>query len=80
MGQVPFVDVTGARAIRNLAADCVRRGTRLILCEVQPEVAAVLNELGEGEEQLQFAADYGAALALAASQGMRRIEGPFRQR
>jgi len=67
MGEVPFADATGARAIHNLAADCARTQTRLILAEVQLEVSELLNQLGEDGARLHFVADYAAALALAQS-------------
>jgi SulP family sulfate permease len=69
MGEVPFADATGARAIRNLAADCRRRGTHLILAEVQLEVREVLSRLSESgqDAHLHFAGDYRGAVARAKS-------------
>jgi SulP family sulfate permease len=69
MGEVPFVDATGARAIHNVAADCARRGTKLILAEARPQVREVLRELREGDaaEPLNFIASYADALAASRS-------------
>jgi sulfate permease, SulP family len=69
MGEVPFADATGARAIRNLAADCRRRSTYLILAEVQLEVREVLNRLSESSQDahLHFVGDYREAVAHAKS-------------
>jgi sulfate permease, SulP family len=69
MGEVPFADATGARAIRNLAADCRRRGTHLILAEVQLEVREVLSRLSEAGEgaHLHYVGDYCGAVAHAKS-------------
>ena len=65
MGEVPFIDATGVRAIHDLAAGCERHRTRLILTEVQAQVREVLTELGEGQERaaLTFMADYAEAVA-----------------
>lgn len=77
MGDVPFADVTGARAISNLAADCQRRGTQLILSELQPEVRTVLRELGSHESDVHphVVDDYRGALVLAASLVQGEVDG-----
>ena len=69
MGGVPLVDATGARALRDLARDCERRGRMLILTEVAPSVRRVLQDLGVSERPplVRFAAGYQEALALASS-------------
>jgi sulfate permease, SulP family len=70
MGEVPLVDATGARAIRDLVADCERRERLLVLTEMVPPVRAVLHDLGIGERPLlRFAATYEEALGLASGDG-----------
>lgn len=66
MGEVPLVDATGAGAIQDLRAECARRGVRLILSEVQPQVRSVLDALGvaEAPPALRFAATYADALEM----------------
>jgi anti-anti-sigma regulatory factor len=46
MGNVPFIDASGAAALERFIDDASRRGTRTILCNVQPEVEHVLGALG----------------------------------
>lgn len=46
LGRVPFVDATGIQALVELAHDCRRFGTRLILCRVRPNVLAKLERAG----------------------------------
>lgn len=46
LGRVPFVDATGIQALHELAHDCRRFGTRLIFCEVRPNVLAKLERAG----------------------------------
>ena len=66
MGEVPFADATGARAIHDFAAECERRDTQLILAEVQPDAAEVLASMGvAGTARVHFVGDYRAAVALA---------------
>jgi sulfate permease, SulP family len=68
MGEVPLVDATGARAIRDLAADCERRGRLLVLAEADRSVRAVLLDLGLAESaHVRFAETYAQALTLARS-------------
>ncbi len=50
LGRVPFVDATGIQALSELAADCRRFGTRLVLCEVRPNVLAKLQRAGVAEQ------------------------------
>jgi sulfate permease, SulP family len=38
MGRVPFVDATGIETLREMAEDFARHKTRLVLCEVRPNV------------------------------------------
>jgi SulP family sulfate permease len=49
LGRVPFVDATGIQSLSELAADCRRFGTRLVLCEVRPNVLAKLQRAGVAE-------------------------------
>jgi sulfate permease, SulP family len=46
LGRVPFVDATGIQALNELAHDCRRFGTRLILCKVRPNVRMKLERAG----------------------------------
>ncbi len=46
LGRVPFVDATGLQAITELAEDCLKFKTRLILCEVRPNVMEKLRRAG----------------------------------
>jgi SulP family sulfate permease len=67
LGQVPFIDASGAHALEEFIDRCERRGTQLILSRVQPQPRAVLDGMGItarlGPER--FVADPDAALALA---------------
>jgi len=46
IGRVPFIDATGIQALSELANDCHRFGTRLVLCEVRPNVLEKLRRAG----------------------------------
>jgi SulP family sulfate permease len=46
MGNVPLIDASGAAALERFIDDAARRGTRTILCNVQPEVEQVLEAMG----------------------------------
>ncbi len=46
MGRVPFMDATGLQAMRELVVDFQRHGTRVVLCEVKPNVLAKLQRSG----------------------------------
>ena len=46
LGRVPFVDATGLQALAELAEDCRRFKTRLVLCEVRPNVLEKLRRAG----------------------------------
>jgi SulP family sulfate permease len=46
LGRVPFVDATGIQALTELADDCRRFGTRLVLCETRPNVLTKLERTG----------------------------------
>jgi sulfate permease, SulP family len=53
MARVPFMDTTGLSALDEIAADFQRMGTRVVLCEVRPNVleklrrAGILQRIGE---------------------------------
>jgi SulP family sulfate permease len=46
LGRVPFVDATGLQALGEMVDDFRRHGTRLILCEVRPNVLEKLERVG----------------------------------
>jgi sulfate permease, SulP family len=66
MERVPFMDTTGLSALDEIAADFQRMGTRVVLCEVRPNVleklrrAGILQRIGE-------TAVYGTLSEFAAS-------------
>jgi SulP family sulfate permease len=43
---VPLIDASGVAALRDFAEHCRRKGTRLMLAEVRPEVAESLGRMG----------------------------------
>ncbi|MEQ1864699.1 MAG: sodium-independent anion transporter, partial [Micropepsaceae bacterium] len=45
MGNVPFIDASGAAALEKFIDDAARRGTRTILSNVQADVLGVLDKL-----------------------------------
>lgn len=65
---VPMIDASGAAAIRQLVERCARKGTQVILSGLQPQPLEVLAQMDvrPREGKLHFAADYDAAVALAA--------------
>jgi SulP family sulfate permease len=54
MGRVPIIDATGLQALWNLIDTCERNNTRLMLCEVRPNIlekitrAGITSKLGQG--------------------------------
>jgi SulP family sulfate permease len=46
MGRVPFMDATGLQAMREMVDDFHRHGTRVVLCEVKPNVLAKMKRAG----------------------------------
>lgn len=46
MGNVPFIDASGVAALEKFVAGAFARGTRVILCGVQPDVREVIEKLG----------------------------------
>jgi sulfate permease, SulP family len=68
MARVPFMDTTGLSALDEIAADFQRMGTRVVLCEVRPNVleklrrAGILKRIGEAAVYVtlsEFAASAG---------------------
>jgi SulP family sulfate permease len=46
MGRVPFMDTTGLRSLDGIVADFQRTGTRVVLCELRPNVREKLERAG----------------------------------
>jgi SulP family sulfate permease len=46
MGRVPFIDTTGLRSLDEIVADFQRAGTRVVLCELRPNVREKLERAG----------------------------------
>lgn len=46
LGRVPFMDATGLQALAEMLDDFRRHGTRLVLCEVRPNVLEKLERVG----------------------------------
>jgi sulfate permease, SulP family len=46
LGQVPLIDATGIQALWNLRDTCIKYGTRLVLCELRPNVQEKLKRAG----------------------------------
>ena len=46
MGRVPFIDTTGLRSLEEIVADFQRAGTRVVLCELRPNVREKLERAG----------------------------------
>jgi anti-anti-sigma factor len=46
MGNVPFIDASGAAALEKFIDDAARRGTHTILCNVQGDVEQVIRAMG----------------------------------
>jgi SulP family sulfate permease len=68
MRRVPFLDASGAAALDQFVSQAAAGGTRVIFSGVLPQAVAVLAGTGLGREsgRVTYAADYPAALALAA--------------
>ncbi len=68
--QVPLIDASGIGALRDFAAHCHRRGTRLVLAELQPRVRQTLEAMGVlGLPGVEVAASADDALRVAAAPG-----------
>ena len=67
MGKVPFIDASGVAALEKFIAGAVARGTRVILCGVQPDVREVIEKLGltTGPRAVAVAKNFEKALAMA---------------
>ncbi|MGE3474692.1 MAG: SulP family inorganic anion transporter [Rhodospirillaceae bacterium] len=67
--EVPFLDTTGASALRDFALECKSLGIRLVLSGTQPQPMSLLMSVNLGPETslAMHARDYGAALDMAAA-------------
>jgi sulfate permease, SulP family len=67
--QVPLIDASGVTALEQFLDRCERRGSAVILCGVQPQPLAVLQQMGlhRHPNLRAIVADFDAALALAAT-------------
>jgi SulP family sulfate permease len=65
---VPIVDASGVHSLRALTQRCRKHGVALVLSGVQPQPLGVFEQMGllQPGSGLHLAADYEAALALAA--------------
>jgi sulfate permease, SulP family len=65
--EMPFLDATGAGALKDFAAECGRRDIRLIFSGAQPQPLELLTAVGLGRASraVTHAENYAAALALA---------------
>jgi len=65
--QVPLIDASGARALRQLVTRCARAGTRVIFSGLRPQPLEILTQMGirPDGEHLQLADDFQDALTLA---------------
>lgn len=50
LGRVPFIDATGMQALSDLLDNCHRHKTRLVICELRPNVLAKLTAAGFVEQ------------------------------
>ncbi|MFA6178570.1 MAG: SulP family inorganic anion transporter [Candidatus Methylopumilus sp.] len=64
MGQVPIIDATGLQAMWDLIDICKRYNTRLVICEVRPNILEKLKRAG-------IAGAIGKANILASAQELR---------
>lgn len=76
MGLVPFIDASGVHALKNLTQRCKKRNIVLVVSGLRPQPAQVIADmhLDERAGELHFAADYGAALALATRLVHRAVD------
>ncbi|MCC6912809.1 MAG: STAS domain-containing protein [Rhodospirillaceae bacterium] len=67
--EVPFLDTTGASALRDFALECKSLGIRLVLSGTQPQPMSLLMSVDLGPETplAVHARDYGAALDIATA-------------
>jgi sulfate permease, SulP family len=68
--QVPFLDASGALALEEFLAEADGSGIRVILCGVRPDLRSLIENLlkAQSHAELTYAADFGAALALATKE------------
>lgn len=60
LGQVPFLDASGALALEEFLEETGHEGIRVILCGARPDLRGL-----PGPTKLTFAPDYAAALELS---------------
>lgn len=67
LGQMPFLDTTGASALRDLAIECQAKGIQLIFSGTQSQVMKMLSalDLGGNATLVRHTTDYHEALKLA---------------
>jgi sulfate permease, SulP family len=68
MRLVPLIDASGVTALRQMLSRCAQLGTRVILSGLREQPQRILRQMGVREDgaRLRFAADFPAAVALAA--------------
>ena len=68
MRLVPFIDVSGVRALRQMIERCRRGNTRVIFSGLQQQPLAIFTQMGLTADQrhLQFAPNFAEALKLAS--------------
>jgi SulP family sulfate permease len=64
---VPFLDTTGANALRDFVKECLEQGIQVIFSGTQPQPMRLLDAmgLGRGSVQLRHAQSYDKAITLA---------------
>jgi len=67
MKRVPFLDTTGALAIKNLIRECTEKNTHVILSHLQEQPRDQLEQNGitNALENISFQSDYASAIVLA---------------
>jgi SulP family sulfate permease len=67
--EVPFLDASGALALREFLGQAESNGIRVILSGLRPELQELVSRVSHGprSSQLQIAADYRGALAMAGA-------------
>ena len=67
MGKVPLIDASGVSALEKFVSGTFVKGTRVVLCGVQPDVRSVIEKLGltSGPSAVVLAKNFEKALAIA---------------
>jgi SulP family sulfate permease len=74
---VPFLDTTGANALRELIEECRGRGIQVIFAGTQPQPLRLLTamNLGSGSPRVRHVPSYDDAIALALElRGQRPVD------